>query len=147
MVRRLTTGRPGTYAIPIDWAQQHRPVAESTMTGATCEIRGADIIGNFDPDLGRRPVTPGALVYPEAVPCRVVRLDQPQVQSVAEQQVTTFDYLVVVPFLVPGPREGHMITITDADNPDLLAVRLRVQAVVKGSHAWEIDLFAIEAQG
>lgn len=147
MSRNLSAGRPGTTAIPRDWAIQHRGVAQSTMTGAMCEIREADVLGDFDPDLGKRPTTPGPLVYPQAVPCRVVRVNREQVEPVGQQDLTTLDYLVTVPFITPGPREGHMISFVDADNPGLLATRMRVEAVVKGSHLWELDLFVTENQG
>lgn len=149
VTRPLAHGRPGTRVIPAGWAAQHRPTAEGTMTGAVCEIREPDTVGAFDTNLGRRPITPGTLVRGN-VPCRVVRVNREQVHSLAEQQVTTLDYLVTVPLEVLGARVDHVVRFTSVEpggDTDLLTTKLIVTAVLKGTQVWERDLYCIESQG
>lgn len=148
MVRPMAYGRPGTRVIPRRWAADHRPIMEGTMTGL-CEIRERD-----QPGVGTDPVVmvPGALVLPQAVPCRVQRINREQIVSVGQQQVTLADYLVTVPYTPIDIGPDHVIRLIaqddeHADGETLVGSPLVITAVAQGTLLWERDLYASLDQG
>jgi hypothetical protein len=139
-----SVGRPGTAVIPPYWGEAPGIVMSGTWT-ALCAISEPATEGEYDEDLGYSPQTPGATIY--AGPCSIeARPVNDRANVEAGQEVTTQDYLVVVPLSV-DPQPDYLVMITgavrgyEADvDPKLIGKTLTVRSVAYGSTAWERDL-------
>ena len=109
-----------------------RAQAESLMT-STCTIResatGEPVTG---PD-GEVTFPPGAVVY--SGPCRI-RPVSPQGRSVEAGggEMFAFDYLVSVPFVATGIREGMPLHIDASPDPAAVGLDLEIQQVARGDN-------------
>ncbi|MDI3330700.1 MAG: DUF6093 family protein [Micrococcus sp.] len=140
-------GLPNHQAIPAGWADHHRPVAVSTMTGI-CKVNGPD----GPPVWPSETPSPGE-TYAIDVPCRVQQQVGEQTVEAAAQQVSTKDYLVTLPLDafpdLPVTDEGPYVTVTgykpghDGD-PTLIGRRLKVTSVQRGTLVWERDLICTD---
>ena len=141
---RQSTGRPGTPVIPADWSAAPRVVMAGTWR-ATCTITRAGAPGAYDDDLGYTPAGTASTIY--TGPCRVQALDQQaQTEPAAGQDVTIGDYLVVVPHTVAA-LVSDVVTVTAAEDPELIGRTLTVTAATYGSESWERDLTCSLDQG
>jgi hypothetical protein len=114
-------------------AERGRRLAESLMS-SVCTIRArATGEPTTDPVSGQVTVPLGAVVY--SGPCRV-RPTGTQARTVdaGAAELSTFDYLVSVPFSVTAVMEGHRLTITASPDPALVGVEVEVQKVDRGEH-------------
>lgn len=115
-------------------AAQARVLAESLMR-STCTIR---VVGEpaTDPETGHVVAEPGDIVY--TGPCRVRPASGPggnsQGRVVAGDEVTTFDYLVSVPFTVTAVSERDRVTVTASPDSALVGVEIEVAHVDRGEN-------------
>lgn len=144
--------RPGSRVIPAGWQSHHRPVVEGTWT-AWCTIDGPgtgegtwnDETNQYDP--------PGRVILHTQVPCRVQQHTLPQAADVGTQQVSSHDYLVVVPISITDAAVDQRVTVTgsrdqdDPVDPSLIGRPLVITDVQRGSLTWERDLIAIDNLG
>lgn len=143
-------GRPGTPVIPANWSAGHRPVVEATF-GGVCEIRPpGGTPGVFDPVTGTRPSTPHPAHY--TGPCTVQVLPALEQESVTgDQEVTTLGYRVTVAYdAAPQLDVDDLVKITAVDDngdPTLVARVLKVQSFVRGTVAWERDIYCVDDLG
>lgn len=148
-MRRHHNGSGRRPVIPADWAAHHRPVAEGTMTG-TCEIRHPGGTTSFDPATGTRDTVPHPPHH--TGPARLqARPAETSAGVAGEQQITTYEYLVVVDLDGSADTKvGDLVTVTAVDdNGDaaLVGQMLTVTGVSSGSLAWERDLICSDYQG
>lgn len=144
--------RPGSQVVPAGWQKHHRPVAEGTWT-AWCTIDTAGegagtwnaATNEYDP--------PARIVLHTQVPCRVQQHTLPQASDVGTQQVSSHDYLVVVPVEITDAEVDQQVTVTgsrdatDPVDPSLIGRPLVITDVQRGSLIWERDLIAIDNLG
>jgi hypothetical protein len=138
-------GRPGTAVIPAAWENQHRPVAEKTMT-AGCTIRHPGGTKTFDAATGLTTTTPLIPYYTGICRVQALAVGDSRVQ-VAEQQVTSASYLISVPADVSEVATDDQVTITGSTDLSLTGKTLRVTSVQRGSLRFERDLIALDDLG
>lgn len=140
---------PGSRVIPAGWEAHHRPVAESTQT-ARCQItRAGTGPGTWNPATNEFDPPQRQVIYPD-LSCRVQQLNQPQVSSTGQQQVSTHDYRVSVPIAAAAVLLDDRVEITGGDttlDPTLIGRPLVVTDVQRGSLTWERDLICIDNLG
>jgi hypothetical protein len=143
---------PGSRVIPAGWQTHHRPVVEGTWT-AWCTIDAPGTGQGTWNDETKQYDPPARVVLHVQVPCRVQQLTQPQAADVGTQQVSSHDYLIVVPASITDAAVDHHVTLTgsrdqtDPVDPSLIGRPLVVTDVQRGSLLWERDLIAIDNLG
>lgn len=143
---------PNSRVIPAGWQTYHRPVAEGTWT-ALCTIDAPGVgPGTWNP-VTMQNDPPARIVLHTNVPCRVQQHTLPQAADVGTQQVSSHDYLVVVPVTITDVAVDHCVTVTgsrdqmDPVDPSLIGRLLVITDVQRGSLLWERDLVAIDNLG
>lgn len=140
---------PGSHVIHPDWISHHRPVAEGGFTAAVhinAEGTGEPVWDDAD-QVSRTPAGPER--YLGGARIQLLTLTEAQ-RLVAEQQITTLAYLVVVSLDATTVEVDDIVTIdqVDADgDQSLIGRQLRVRAVARGSLAWERDLVCTDDLG
>ena len=138
MVRKTHHGRPGTRVIPDDWGERHAPAASQAHT-ATCEIRGPDVLGAFDPVTGAYDVEPGPLRYSGG--CRVQRVNRQALYgTVSDQQLPAADYLVSIDRSATTVTINDIVKITASEDAQLTGQSFPVVDVIVGSMRVTRDL-------
>lgn len=142
---------PGTTVLGAAFSEHHRATAESLMTATVRIDRRTDSPDDddagWDPDAGATPPAADDEVWtgPARVQAQASGVLNPEV---AEQTVTTRDYLVSLPVAVPPLRVGDggdVITVTACpDDPQLVRRRLRVADIPHGSVLWARDVIATD---
>jgi hypothetical protein len=131
MVRKTHHGRPGTRVIPDDWGERHAPAANQAHT-ATCEIRGPDALGPFDPNTGAYDVEPGPLRYSGT--CRVQRAERQAIEGlVSEQELPAVAYEVSIDRGATAVQRRDLVKITLSEDAQLTGQSFPVVAVIVGS--------------
>jgi hypothetical protein len=138
-------GRPRTPVIDAGWEDQHRPVAEKTMT-ATCTIRHPGGTKVFDTTTGLTTTTPLIPFYIGV--CRVQALAVGDNRAdVAGQQVSSAGYLITVPWSVDEVAVDDQVTVTGSSDGSLTGLTLTVTTVQRGSLRFERDLICLDDLG
>lgn len=139
MPRRLHQGRPGARVIPTGWAAAHRPTVATSWNGAvTIRNPDEDTGPAWSNELEQNVMTPAAAYYSGAA--RIQQLDSRADQTVvAADPESVADYLVVVDASTEA-HEGHVVTVTEADDPVLQGRDLTILRVVAGTERFERDL-------
>lgn len=139
-------GRPGTPVIPDIWSTAPRVVIGKTLT-ATCAIRHpGGVKGAFNSTTGTYPITPHAPHFTGAARVQVLNAQERE-QLVADQDVTTVGYRVVVPLEADQTQVDDVVTVTvvnEHGDPVLPDHDLVVTSVATGSLAWERDLICTD---
>lgn len=135
-MRRGAYGRPNTDLIPAGWNEHNGRTIRGTNT-ATCEVRATPGRTYDESTHGYVPV-PGALAY--AGKCRVQPVNRANVQTVAQQDVTTTDYQVTLDTLAEVVN-GMYVTFQEAADPLLLGKVLIVSNVPPNTLGW-VRVFA-----
>jgi len=138
-------GRPGTAVIPAGWENQHRPVAEKTMTGA-CTVRHPGGTKTFDAATGLTTTTPLIPYYIGVCRVQALAVGDNRV-AVAEQQVSSAGYLITIPADVTEAAVDDQVTITDSNDGSLTGKTLTVTTVQRGSLRFERDLICLDDLG
>lgn len=138
---RQATGRPGTAIIPKRWETAHAAVLVGALRGRV-SLADPDAAGGEPVWENDQWVTTPAGPYATAVPARVQRLaGQARTVVTAEDNEVVVDHLVQVPADVADVREGHLVTVTDATDPQLVDQVMRVEHVAVGTERFTRDLF------
>ena len=86
-----------------------------------------------DPTTGAVTAAVGTVLY--SGPCRVRPTGtQARVTEGGAAELSTFDYLISVPFAEADVAEGHRVTITATPDASLVGVEVEVQKVDRGEH-------------
>lgn len=142
----------GTRVIPEGWAAHHRPVAEATMTATVrlTHAAGDATPGQVDPTTGRRTGSEATHYFEGAARIQA----QPSVGRDAvtgDQMVTTVGYLITL--TLDGTSDAAVddlveVTAVDANgDPSLVGRVLQVEGVLRGSLAFERDLYCTDNLG
>jgi hypothetical protein len=143
---------PNSRVIPPGWQAHHRPVVEGTWT-AWCTIDAPGVGPGIWNPVTMQNDPPARVVLHTNVPCRVQQHTLPQAADVGTQQVSSHDYLVVVPVTITDVAVDHCVTVTgsrdqlDPVDPSLIGRLLVITDVQRGSLLWERDLIAIDNLG
>jgi hypothetical protein len=138
-MRRHHTGSGRRQVIPNDWASHHETVVLGTLRGLV-DLREPGTLQTWNPATEQNDVTPKA-AYATDVPARVLALSgQARILQLADDTEVIADYLVVIPaeHVVAG---GHLIDVTDSEDPALNGRTLRVEKAAMGTERFERDLF------
>lgn len=140
-MRPVAPGRPGTEVIPTGWAAQHAAVVERTMVDAEVSLSdpSAPVVTGFDESTQQTTRVSAPPYWTGGARIQVLNQQGRQVVA-AEDPETVASYLVVVPSSVVAG-EGHLVRVTESDDPALTGQHLQVITVARGSHRWETDLF------
>lgn len=141
---RQATGRPGTQVIPTGWSDAPRQIMRRTWTAAVSIRHPGGTQGPFDPDTGTYPSVPFPPHYVDGARIQVLST-QEQEQLVAEDEVTTVAYRVVVDLdTSTETRVGDVVLVDSLDtsigDPLTVGQELVVRSYGVGSMAWERDL-------
>jgi hypothetical protein len=144
-----SNGRPGTAVIPDGWAASHAPVVEKLMLEATVSIRQAGSSGtHWDEDAGATVPTPYA-PFASDVPARILALAEATNAvgaDAVDQQVRVIGYRLALPRATADTRlvPGVLIDVTTCTGDPLLVGRqMTVTDVVRGTHIFEREVFAL----
>ena len=130
-------GLPGYRVIPNGWAEQHRPVAESSMP-SPCIIKR---ISDGPPPYPLPEGWDGAETIHETV-CRVQELNRAGGGVAGEQPTTERQYLIPVPVDgLPELRAGEQGDVVHA-----IGRQFRIVQIMFGSYEWERDLICVDNQ-
>jgi hypothetical protein len=100
------------------------------MTDTATITRGA--VPTFDPNTG---LETGSATTVHSGPCMVKMPTAVEVERLfGEEQVTATRFIAVFPHDVTGVQVDDVVTVTDSEDADLLAVQLKVVAVPRRSH-------------
>lgn len=142
MVRKTHHGRPGYKVIQDDWGERLATAANQLHT-SECEIRGPDVLGDFDPVTGAYEVTIGPLRYEGF--CRVQRVLRDKIAGlVTEQNLPSLGYLVQIDHDADTILVRDIVTITRSEDGQLVGQELPVAAVVRGSMRATRDLYCTD---
>lgn len=136
---RHHTGSGRSKVIPDDWAAHHETVVLGTLRGLV-DLREPGTVQAWNPATEQNDLTPKPPYYSD-VPARILALSgQARVLQLADDTEVIADYLVVVPAdkVVSG---GHLVDVTDSEDPALNGRTLRVEKAVMGTERFERDLF------
>jgi hypothetical protein len=142
----LGSGR--RQVIPEDWSAHHRGVVNGTHTATVTLRRPGSTGGTFDRNSGTYTgATPYAAYYTGLARIQVMpTVGSDQVRAVAEQDVSTLAYTVLLNDAVDGVQLKDVITVADVDDngdQDLIGAELIVSSIESGSLHWERKLVAI----
>ena len=136
---------PGTRPIHPRWSEHHRPTPTGTLTG-TCTITHRPAAGGTTGPTGN--YTPPAAVTIYDGPCRIipVRTDE-RLRARGGTQQTNRRYQVSIRYDADALTLGDILTITEAQDPQMAGMKLRIIDLRYGTEQWERDLIADEMEG
>lgn len=135
---------PGARVIPARWSERHRLTAVRAMT-ATCVISRNVSQGSTGPD-GKFIPPSRTTIY--SGPCRVVprATDEGRHRLFGERTVTPRRYEIGIRHDETDIHLGDLVTFTEAADPGLVGLTVRVIDVAYSSEQWQRQLFAQELQ-
>lgn len=139
-MKRHHTGSGRRQVIPDDWTSHHTTVVLGMLRGLV-SIREPGSDGETWSDEKEQMVAVPKTPYATAVAARVLALSgQARVLQLADDTEVVADYLVVIPAdqVVAG---GHLVEVTDSEDPSLNGRTLRVEKVAMGTERFARDLF------
>lgn len=138
-MKRHHTGSGRSSSMHADWATHHQTVVLGTLRGRV-SIRLPGGTQGWSDAAQQNVLTPHA-PYAADVPARVQALSgEARTVQLADDTEVIADYLVVIPadHVVAG---GHLVDVTNSEDPALTGLTLRVEKAVLGTERFERDLF------
>jgi hypothetical protein len=139
--------RGGQYSVfgdPAPWLGGGTVVIVADLWTADCSIRHpGGTRGAFDSTTGTYPTVPFDPYYVGGCRIQVLSTEE-QRELVAEEQITSVGYLIVVDLDESlESRAGDLVTITAVDDngdPQLIGQTVQVRSLARGAQPWERDL-------
>ena len=127
--------------IPADWEVAHALVVAGALRARVSLADPEAVTRAWSDDLEEWISIPAG-PYATQVPARVQRLNGQARDVVSgEAPEVVLDHLVVVPWGMAEVRPGHLVTVSEASDRQLVGAVLQVHHVVVGSERFERDLF------
>lgn len=137
MARRLHPGRPGTRAVPTDWAAAHRPTVAGTRNG-TAALRKPGTTQTWSNERDEMVSTPHPAYWTGSARFQALGT-QARVVTTAEDTETVASYLVAIAAAATAT-DGDLVDVTASGDPLLDGRTLRVVQVLTGTERFERDL-------